>query len=70
MIYPKNFTFQNGVNLLNNYRNVWVYSLLFYLPICQILENFKANDFPKPDVAPVITKNFLELSKNICLKEF
>jgi hypothetical protein len=42
MIYPKNFTFQNGVDFLNNYRNVWVYSLLFYLPICQILENFKA----------------------------
>ena len=41
MLYPKNFTFQNGVDFLNNYRNVWVYSLLFYLPICQLLENFK-----------------------------
>jgi len=42
MLYPKNFTFQNGVDFLNSYRNVWVYSLLFYLPICQLLENFKA----------------------------
>jgi elongation of very long chain fatty acids protein 6 len=42
MLYPKNFTFQNGVDFLNTYRNVWVYSLLFYLPICQLLENYKA----------------------------
>jgi elongation of very long chain fatty acids protein 6 len=42
MLYPKNFTFQIGVNFLNEYRNVWIYSLLFYLPICQLLENFRA----------------------------
>lgn len=42
MLYPKNFTFHNGVDFLKDYRNVWVYSLLFYLPMCQLLENFKA----------------------------
>jgi hypothetical protein len=43
MLYPKDFIFQNGVNFLNIYRNVWIYSLILYLPICQLLENFRAN---------------------------
>lgn len=42
MIYVKNFTFEKATVILNNYRNVWIYSLLLYLPICQLLENFRA----------------------------
>ena len=42
MLYAKKFNFNNGVKYLNDNRNIWIYALVFYLPICQLLENFRA----------------------------
>jgi hypothetical protein len=40
MLYPLGFTFQKGVEFFKSYEPLWIYALLFYLPGCQLLENF------------------------------
>jgi hypothetical protein len=40
MLYPLGFTFNKGVEFFKSYEPLWIYALLFYLPLCQILENF------------------------------
>lgn len=38
-LYPKNYTFRDTVQFGEKYEWLWVYSFLFYLPICQILQS-------------------------------
>lgn len=38
-LYPKKYTFRDTVRFGETYEWLWVYSFLFYLPICQILQS-------------------------------
>ena len=40
MLYPKGFSFQSAVIWFKDNQTLWTYALLFYLPVCQILERF------------------------------
>jgi elongation of very long chain fatty acids protein 6 len=40
MLYPKEFNFQTTVTWFKDQETLWTYALLFYLPVCQILERF------------------------------
>jgi hypothetical protein len=40
MLYPTGFTFNGAVTWFKDRETLWTYALLFYLPVCQILERF------------------------------
>lgn len=40
MLYPKEFTFIDTYKFFKGKEVLWTYALLFYLPVCQLLENF------------------------------
>lgn len=40
-LHPKNFSFNDALKIFNEYRSIFIYAYLFYLPMCQILESLK-----------------------------
>lgn len=40
MLYPSSFNFKQCVAWFKDQETLWTYALLFYLPLCQILERF------------------------------
>jgi elongation of very long chain fatty acids protein 6 len=38
--YPENFNFQDAIVFFKNNQTLYTYSLVFYLPMCQVLQSF------------------------------